>query len=232
MHKMTGPKRWQIIVFKYPGDDPAKKGKNYINRLVGLPGESIRIKNGDLYINGEIARKPLDVQKNMWVKVYSDDFRDDLWKRYWRSNRLTPKIENGVLWLEPHDTPTMNYDKDNVDADLLYNASMRPDFEGVKDLNVMFEAEMADGSGILVDLAGNGFGFRFAVRCGQEKSSIRDGKGVVVWDGSLGLAPGNHIVECWNVDSALCLVVDGELRASFVYPASVSDKYLSSDVAF
>jgi signal peptidase I len=58
------PKRWDVIVFKYPGN--AKQ--NYIKRLVGLPGESLLIQGGDVYTlpssagsgdaEGRIARKP------------------------------------------------------------------------------------------------------------------------------------------------------------------------------
>ena len=55
------PKRWDVIVFRYPGD-PAT---NYIKRLVGLPGETIRISHGNVWIGHgdgpdgrfEIARK-------------------------------------------------------------------------------------------------------------------------------------------------------------------------------
>ncbi len=40
------PDRWDVIVFKYPG--AAKV--NYIKRLVGLPGESLVINNGDVFV--------------------------------------------------------------------------------------------------------------------------------------------------------------------------------------
>lgn len=53
------PERWDVIVFKYPGN--AKQ--NYIKRLVGLPGETVRIEHGDVFVKPEgedwrIARKP------------------------------------------------------------------------------------------------------------------------------------------------------------------------------
>jgi len=44
------PKRGDIIVFVYP-EDPKK---DYIKRLIGLPGETIRIKEGRVYINGKL----------------------------------------------------------------------------------------------------------------------------------------------------------------------------------
>ncbi len=43
------PKRGDIIVFKYPENED----KNFIKRVVGLPGDKIEIKNGTLFINDQ-----------------------------------------------------------------------------------------------------------------------------------------------------------------------------------
>lgn len=56
------PQRWDVFVFKYPGNPKI----NYIKRLVGLPGETLRIRHGDLFTRDanptgdgfRIARKP------------------------------------------------------------------------------------------------------------------------------------------------------------------------------
>jgi len=55
------PKRWDVIVFKFPGN--AKQ--NYIKRLVGLPSETLWIRHGDIYARAadggerfQIVRKP------------------------------------------------------------------------------------------------------------------------------------------------------------------------------
>ena len=45
-YSLGDPERWDVIVFKYPGDG----NQNYIKRLVGLPGETLRIYEGDLFI--------------------------------------------------------------------------------------------------------------------------------------------------------------------------------------
>ena len=44
------PQRYDIIVFPYP-EDP---GKHYIKRIIGLPGETVQIIDGYVYINGEL----------------------------------------------------------------------------------------------------------------------------------------------------------------------------------
>ncbi len=48
-YQFGDPQRWDVIVFKYPGN--AKQ--NYIKRLVGLPGETLRIWHGDVYARPE-----------------------------------------------------------------------------------------------------------------------------------------------------------------------------------
>lgn len=60
------PRRWDVIVFR----DPADPEQHYIKRVVGLPGESIEIIDGDLFIDGRIARKPVYAQDVLWSIVF------------------------------------------------------------------------------------------------------------------------------------------------------------------
>ncbi|GCF93624.1 signal peptidase I [Enterococcus florum] len=52
--KNTDIKRFDIVTFPAP-DDP---GKNYIKRVIGLPGDTIEYKNDQLYVNGEATDEP------------------------------------------------------------------------------------------------------------------------------------------------------------------------------
>lgn len=63
------PKRWDVIVFR----DPADATQNYIKRVAALPNESVEIVAGDVYINGLIARKPVALQRHLWIPVFHQD---------------------------------------------------------------------------------------------------------------------------------------------------------------
>ncbi len=75
-YDFTAPERWDVIVFKFPVEPQT----NYIKRLIGLPGESIRIFHGDIYIKkpGEskfsIARKPPVKQLTLQRLVYDTNY--------------------------------------------------------------------------------------------------------------------------------------------------------------
>ncbi|MBN1853900.1 MAG: signal peptidase I [Pirellulales bacterium] len=59
-YEFTEPKRWDVVVFKYPGDG----NQNYIKRLVGLPGEVIKIFQGDIFVkNRQGGRGPRALDK-------------------------------------------------------------------------------------------------------------------------------------------------------------------------
>ena len=50
----SDPERFDIIIFKYPDDET----KTFIKRVIGLPGETVEIRDGKVYING--SAEPLD----------------------------------------------------------------------------------------------------------------------------------------------------------------------------
>ena len=63
LYDFRPPKRWEVAVFHFP-NEPSQA---YVKRVVGLPGDEVRIVGGDVEINGKIARKTLKEQQAMRV---------------------------------------------------------------------------------------------------------------------------------------------------------------------
>ena len=49
-YRFNEPERFDIVVFPYK----YKKHTHYIKRIIGLPGETVQIKDGKIYIDGEL----------------------------------------------------------------------------------------------------------------------------------------------------------------------------------
>ena len=52
--KIKDPERFDIVIFKYPDDESV----DYLKRIIGLPGETVEIISGKVYINGELLDEP------------------------------------------------------------------------------------------------------------------------------------------------------------------------------
>lgn len=51
LYKVSSPKRGDVIVFKTSASDSAAL---HIRRVIGLPGETVQVKDGKIYINGKV----------------------------------------------------------------------------------------------------------------------------------------------------------------------------------
>jgi signal peptidase I len=67
------PKRGDIIVFRYPADE----SKDFIKRLIGMPGDVVEIINKKVYINGKPIVEPYTVYKDDEIFPRSLQARDN-----------------------------------------------------------------------------------------------------------------------------------------------------------
>ncbi len=64
------PHRWDVVAFHRPGPQRDLT----VKRVVGLPGERIEIRHGDIYADGQIQRKSLWQQKAVRILVHDANF--------------------------------------------------------------------------------------------------------------------------------------------------------------
>ncbi len=70
--KFFGVQRGDVVVFKYPeAPQTNQTAQNYIKRLVGMPGETVAVYRGDLYVTDALAYPPdTDVKPmDLWMKA-------------------------------------------------------------------------------------------------------------------------------------------------------------------
>lgn len=89
----SSPKRYDVIVFRYPDDEE----QILVKRIIGLPGEMVEIQNGKIFINGytkidlSFANAvpvrdfgPYVVPENCYF-VLGDDINNSKDSRYWKN---------------------------------------------------------------------------------------------------------------------------------------------------
>ena len=61
---------------------PVDKRENYVKRLIGMPGDTLQIIDGIVYINGEIGEQPNEMQHNYIVKITSNGINPKILEKY------------------------------------------------------------------------------------------------------------------------------------------------------
>ncbi|CAM3948448.1 signal peptidase I [Catellicoccus marimammalium] len=93
--KLAKVKRFDIVTLKAP-DDP---DKDYVKRVIGLPGDTIKMQNDTLYINGKKYNEP-----------YLDDFKKLMKKGTLASQyepMFQPEVENAKHFTENFSLQTL-----------------------------------------------------------------------------------------------------------------------------
>jgi signal peptidase I len=111
------PRRWEMAVFRCPDTDPKERGKPYVKRVVGLPGELITIIGGDAFANHELLRKSLEELRETRVIVLDMSFVPNPggWNKHWDADETV--LKGSVLTLDAvNDNVALTYRHWNIDA--------------------------------------------------------------------------------------------------------------------
>ncbi len=127
IYSLRRPRRWEMVVFRCPDTDPKENGKPYVKRLIGLPGETLRIIDGDVYMadphgDFQIVRKGLAEVRETMLPVFEMTYmpKPGGWHDRWvvaspTDPRLPadvpgpkiaePRTEEGTLVLDASESP-------------------------------------------------------------------------------------------------------------------------------
>jgi len=68
------PRRFDIVVFQYPVDP----SKDFIKRVIGLPGDTVQIKDKKVYVNSKLLDEPYAVYSDSKILPASVSPRDNM----------------------------------------------------------------------------------------------------------------------------------------------------------
>ena len=230
------PERWEVAAFRLP-EQPRHIA---VKRIVGLPGESVQIRHGDVFIDGHIARKALVEQRALATPVHDSRFAPQrepkppprwtsaapggTWRidgpRFYHPEAVDPQVD----WCEyRHWRPTWGSRAQVLEApvsdDSGYNqgSSARGGAAGVApDLMLAFRVIEARGSGKLLIRARDGrrqFTWRldFAAR---RFDVLCERPAAVGPSGPLPDLPPNAILEASLFDRQFLVAIDGRTLAT------------------
>jgi signal peptidase I len=61
IYRFRAPERGEILVFRYPRDP----SRDFIKRVIAVPGDTIEIKDGRVYVNQQLMNEPYILEKTL-----------------------------------------------------------------------------------------------------------------------------------------------------------------------
>ncbi len=224
IYRFRLPRRWELAVFDYP------YGKeNYIKRVVGLPGETVLIKDGNIYIEDKIARKPARIQDHIWVPVFDSRLQPRRplkadWDFGETAFRWKKSPQSGALRVDASDTNVPQYVRyaRKVRDFYAYNAAgnRRGHAAGNEVNDVRIRTDVVVGSVeeaesfLTFRVAGGKHNFRAVLPAGAgagEPAVLYDGEVVVEEGAAPEIRPGRrHEITVERYDKTVAVKVDGK----------------------
>jgi len=215
------PRRWEVMVFRFPFAETA----SYIKRLVGLPGETLSIRGGDIWVDGGIVRKPDHVVDAVLKDVFPNDGDGVALGRHFVAGSGVTMRGTSATFAPGADRPlrlrrnvAARYDH-GYDPDWGIPVPPVPAREMVPDLEVTLEVALEPGAVLEVVLQSDGSDTVFRIpaedagapalveidpRAGAARRTLLD-------DATRAVPPGEAVeVAARVVDRRIVLEVDGE----------------------
>jgi len=256
VYNLRAPRRWEVVVFLYPayearcadcdwtGSVTSLEGllcpycgsdrlhvstKNFIKRVVGLPGERIELRDGDVHADGRIVRKPPQVQASLWMPVFDSRFvpreagqpvwdlggAADAWRLDEESGRLTVDARGHGDALAAYARRVKDhYAYDGVSYDAAPSALGAAGRYEVGDVRIRARVRVLEAdadAAVLLAIEDAGRSFLLSLGAGTQPGAVlRDGEEVLSTREYQPLAAGRSTwVVLENYDDRLVACVDG-----------------------
>lgn len=151
-----------IIVFKFPYDDHP----HYVKRVIGVPGDRVRIVDSKVYVNGALQNEPYAIHDPGAADLFGDDFPptsnaflDSRLRPEWAADILNHVVA-GELVVPPHEYFAMGDNRD-YSWDCRYWGFVRRDAIMGRPVIIYWSVEAASGDYASDDLVS---GFRGMVK--------------------------------------------------------------------
>lgn len=104
-------KRGDIIVFRYPVDIK----QTFVKRVIGVPGDRIRIMNKEVFRNGSKLNEPYKYHKSEYIDAYRDNFPAQPYMQLSEGavDMLEKNVANGEVVVPPNSYFAMGDNRDN-----------------------------------------------------------------------------------------------------------------------
>lgn len=120
-------KNMDVVVFNYPFEleNPVDKKTNYIKRCIGIPGDELKVVNGDIYINGNKMSDPPERQYS--YKVTTEGGTGFNKKLLDKLDITDKEPVSGIYWMTDKTRDKIRTESNVIKVDTLIE---KPEFPG------------------------------------------------------------------------------------------------------
>ncbi|MFI5403589.1 MAG: signal peptidase I, partial [Planctomycetota bacterium] len=226
------PARWEPTVFQYP----LNRSKNFIKRMVGMPGETLKIQDGDIWTSRggaefTIERKPEGPQEALFFPYYPEPIEE----RGFFANRpdwegLGWEIDepNGRFSVDASGKVTLRFLADvlRYNSEGIWDGHARLPESGeghatAGDLRVRFDLRVDRAGTLAVELTEHGLARRLVLAPGGSHATVAHADGTEErFPIDVRLGEGDYALSFANVDDALVVAIEGDADFRTAFPFS------------
>jgi type IV secretory pathway protease TraF len=91
--------RWDLVALLRPNAEDFRRSERYlVKRVVGLPGEQVELRDGELFVDGQMVSKPWEVFQQLRIHVHD------------RLCQSVPAGSGPVKWISDHATSSWQFE--------------------------------------------------------------------------------------------------------------------------